>query len=282
MSTGHYIKVRKQQTSKKFAVFMANDLEADQSELFSGVKQEVLSSMILPLGDLMKTEVHKIFRRAFPHLAEKVGQDRKSCHLFQDINKTAKKNISEDLLVQGKIMMKSKNLSLGEHHGFHEFKVAEEIEEVNAPMDFKGDKFYIYNFSFSENYVYAEPEKYLAIQYLFVKVVYAGADYKVATPLNVAIKIGDDSEIHEVDIYFKSLGYAFILLDKKIKTIGMGAHIYIYTEIGKQGRILAFAEVVKQIPPKGLIEKEELDEADEGPDEEETIELLNSGKEHKF
>jgi tRNA-specific 2-thiouridylase len=285
IATGHYAKVKKDQGSGQVAVHRPNDIKFDQSELFAGVHQNILSDLILPMGDLTKDEVHKIFRRAFPKLYEQVNKKRISCELFTDIDKTVEEQVAKDLRNQGKLMMVSTNLGVGEHEGFHPFEVGKPIEVNNPPVDYKNDQFYVFDFDFDRNQVQVETEKYMFVDHFFMQLKYAGGNFSIFRPLDVYIKIGAEQDLIPVIIYFKSLKYAFLVLREKMKSVGMGTYITIYSDTTKAGKILAMGEIVGQVRSKVKKEKifdDDEDEVEEEKEEKEYIQHLQYLKEYPF
>ena len=69
LATGHYARIR--QGSKGFELQKAVDLSKDQSYVLYGLGQKELSRILFPLGDLTKSEVRDIARRAGLRTADK-------------------------------------------------------------------------------------------------------------------------------------------------------------------------------------------------------------------
>lgn len=70
ISTGHY--VRKELINGKFFIKNSKDPDKDQSFFLWGLNQEILSRMLLPMGDILKSEVREFAReRGFIKVAQK-------------------------------------------------------------------------------------------------------------------------------------------------------------------------------------------------------------------
>src|ERR1700733_13250710 len=69
LATGHYARIRK--GAHGFELQKAVDLSKDQSYVLYGLGQKELSRVLFPLGDLAKTEVRDIARRAGLKTADK-------------------------------------------------------------------------------------------------------------------------------------------------------------------------------------------------------------------
>src|ERR1700720_3272682 len=71
LATGHYARIRKNETSGRFELLRARDESKDQSYFLWGLTQEQLSRSDFPLGELTKEEVRNIARNANLPVAEK-------------------------------------------------------------------------------------------------------------------------------------------------------------------------------------------------------------------
>src|SRR6266702_3898450 len=71
LATGHYARIRKNETSGRFELLRARDDSKDQSYFLWGLTQEQLSRSEFPLGELSKGEVRTLARRANLPVAEK-------------------------------------------------------------------------------------------------------------------------------------------------------------------------------------------------------------------
>ena len=60
ISSGHYSKVIKNLNNVDFNIYVANDIEHDQSYLLSQLTQEQLSKIVFPLAEMRKKEVEKV------------------------------------------------------------------------------------------------------------------------------------------------------------------------------------------------------------------------------
>lgn len=58
--TGHYARVRRDADSGRYLLYKAKDLKKDQSYVLFSLSQDVLSHLLLPLGELGKEEVRRI------------------------------------------------------------------------------------------------------------------------------------------------------------------------------------------------------------------------------
>ncbi len=71
IATGHYARVRKNEESGRYELLKGIDETKDQSYVLYSLPQDVLSKLILPLGELTKKEVREIADKLGLHNAEK-------------------------------------------------------------------------------------------------------------------------------------------------------------------------------------------------------------------
>jgi tRNA-specific 2-thiouridylase len=71
LATGHYARIRRNETTGRYELMRALDGSKDQTYFLFGLTQEQMSRTDFPLGELDKTEVREIARRAALPVAEK-------------------------------------------------------------------------------------------------------------------------------------------------------------------------------------------------------------------
>src|ERR1700682_3780085 len=71
LATGHYARIRKNESSRRRELLRARDESKDQSYFLWGLTQDQLSSSEFPLGELTKEEVRDVARRSDLPVAEK-------------------------------------------------------------------------------------------------------------------------------------------------------------------------------------------------------------------
>src|SRR5271167_4235163 len=71
LATGHYARIRKNETTGRYELLRARDEAKDQSYFLWGLTQEQLAQSEFPLGELSKEEVREVARQAKLPVAEK-------------------------------------------------------------------------------------------------------------------------------------------------------------------------------------------------------------------
>jgi tRNA-uridine 2-sulfurtransferase len=128
LATGHYARVRQHQQSGRFELLKAVDAAKDQSYFLFGLTQDQLAHTEFPLGDLGKTEVRDIARRAHLPVAEK-PESQEICFVpsgnyvrfIQNYQKEQGSEMPDD---SGEIVTTAGEV-IGRHTGLHQFTVGQ-------------------------------------------------------------------------------------------------------------------------------------------------------------
>jgi tRNA-specific 2-thiouridylase len=128
LATGHYARIRRDQTTGRFQMLRALDASKDQSYFLWGLSQEQLSRSEFPLGELLKDEVREIARRAALPVAEK-PESMELCFVpngnyVQFIHAYARENKIPVNSNEGDIVAESGEF-LGRHNGIHNFTIGQ-------------------------------------------------------------------------------------------------------------------------------------------------------------
>ena len=128
LATGHYARIRRDESTGRFQLLRALDPSKDQSYFLWGLSQEQLSRSEFPLGELSKDEVREIARRAALPVAEK-PDSMELCFVpngnyVQFIHAYASENKIPLNSGDGDIVTESGDV-LGRHNGIHNFTIGQ-------------------------------------------------------------------------------------------------------------------------------------------------------------
>jgi tRNA-uridine 2-sulfurtransferase len=128
LATGHYARIRRDDSTGRFQLLRALDPTKDQSYFLWGLSQEQLSRSEFPLGELSKDEVREIARRATLPVAEK-PDSMELCFVpngnyVQFIHAYASENKIPLSSGDGDIVTESGEV-LGRHNGVHNFTIGQ-------------------------------------------------------------------------------------------------------------------------------------------------------------
>ncbi len=128
LATGHYARIRHEESTGRFQLLRALDPTKDQSYFLWGLSQQQLSRSEFPLGELSKDEVREIARRAALPVAEK-PDSMELCFVpngnyVQFIHAYASENKIPLSAGEGDIVTESGEV-LGRHNGIHNFTIGQ-------------------------------------------------------------------------------------------------------------------------------------------------------------
>src|ERR1700756_4910328 len=128
LATGHYARIRRDESTGRFELLRALDPLKDQSYFLLGLSQEQILRSEFPLGELSKDEVREIARRASLPVAEKPdsmelcfvpnGNYVQFIHAYATENKIPLSSGDGDIVTEGGEV-------LGRHNGVHNFTVGQ-------------------------------------------------------------------------------------------------------------------------------------------------------------
>jgi tRNA-uridine 2-sulfurtransferase len=128
LATGHYARIRKNDSIGRWELLRARDESKDQSYFLWGLTQEQLSNSEFPLGELTKEEVRAVARRANLPVAEKPesmelcfvpsGNYVQFIHAYASEQNISRSSTGGDIVTEyGEI--------LAHHDGVHQFTVGQ-------------------------------------------------------------------------------------------------------------------------------------------------------------
>ena len=122
IATGHYARIRYDATARRYQLLRAVDLHKDQSYFLYDLSQEVLATVLFPLGEQTKTETRRIATEFGLSVAYKPdSQDLCLVESHGSMRDFLNKYISEK---EGEIVDLSGKI-LGKHQGIHHYTIGQ-------------------------------------------------------------------------------------------------------------------------------------------------------------
>ena len=122
IATGHYARIRYDATARRYQLLRAVDLHKDQSYFLYDLSQEVLATVLFPLGEQTKTETRRIATEFGLSVADKPdSQDLCLVESHGSMRDFLNKYISEK---EGEIVDLSGKI-LGKHQGIHHYTIGQ-------------------------------------------------------------------------------------------------------------------------------------------------------------
>jgi len=128
LATGHYARIRHNEATGRYELLRAVDLAKDQTYFLFGLSQEQMSRTDFPLGELDKTAVREIARRAALPVAEK-PESQEICFVpsgkYVQFIEAYLGERGETLPVEEGDLVTTSGEVLGRHRGVHHYTIGQ-------------------------------------------------------------------------------------------------------------------------------------------------------------
>ncbi|EQC47709.1 tRNA methyl transferase [Bacteriovorax sp. Seq25_V] len=241
VSTGHYAKVLRNQTTGQLNVYVANDIAEDDSFYISSLSSEVLENIYFPLSELKEEEVLKISKLIpFDFKLDK-KQRRLDRHNFMNSEGLAKfveKYSATSLRKEGQVYNFFDGSTIGEHLGIHQFFRGQKKIPLKSKAQI--DKELVVSRIVPANgMIFLDKESRLYFTHLYVSNFICDKNLNRSVPMIANIMLGARKQMHSCEVFFKNNGTLFIKLKEELKDfISRGAYIVLYNKIGVGARVI--------------------------------------------
>jgi tRNA-specific 2-thiouridylase len=238
VATGHYAKVLKNQKTGNFEIHVANDVDNDQSYVLARLEEAQLKNLILPLSEIRKKEVQKIGELL---KVDYITRDKKNrAHIMHDNRMPAfvEQYSPKDLRRTGNVYNYSKDTSLCEHNGIHNFFVGKNNLELRSDLKLDPETQVINIVPYKGNVFIDFPDK---LEYRNAVIIRfrSNTDLDKSKPLSGYIKLGPKEEKKACKIYFKNNEQILIEYEEEQKgTLVPGMFAVLYTRAGEKGKVI--------------------------------------------
>jgi tRNA-specific 2-thiouridylase len=124
MASGHYARIEREKKTERPMLFRGKDRSKDQSYFLYSLSEEQLGSMLLPLGELKKTEVRRIAREmGLTNAERKESQD--ACFVYSEGSFAEGLRVKFDAPARPGVVVDNEGNSLGEHTGIHNYTIGQ-------------------------------------------------------------------------------------------------------------------------------------------------------------
>jgi tRNA-specific 2-thiouridylase len=243
IATGHYAKCYKNHSTQSFSIHSATDRNFDQSALLSGVNQDVLRKLILPLAELSRTEVIKLATKFNFNPPKKKDSNEALPEPVcfgesKEFQEYITSHVPQDLRPVGPVMDYYTKVPLAEHQGLYHFKIA----EINPKAE-KEEKVVV-SINSTENTVYKGYLKDFDCDYFQLVNVELPKDTDLSKPMSVYCKFGSSSELTSGEIKFKNNHSMVLQLSKKIHVIPQHEVVTLYNKEGSAAKVIGSGKIL--------------------------------------
>lgn len=238
IATGHYAKILKNQRSGVFELMVANDLTHDQSYEISGISKEDLENLILPLSELQKSEVLKIYELI--KVKQVIRSEKSLFHVMNDPRtiQFLEKYTPKDLRRKGNIYNHYTEASMCEHKGIHLFRVGMKNLQIHPEIKIDPDLEIVSIVPYKGN-IFLDYGHKLKYKTAFLKNVLISHNLDVSIPLTGYVKFSPTSEKLACKVYVKNNQHALVVLEETqtSKLLVPGTYAAFYHRSGEKGKV---------------------------------------------
>ncbi len=123
IATGHYARILEDETTGQHSLHCGSDPKKDQSYVLFGIRRELLSKILLPVGGYQKTEIREFAEEAGLRVAQK-KDSYEICFVPNDDYAGFLKNYRGHTNTEGEFVDTAGNV-LGQHAGYEKFTVGQ-------------------------------------------------------------------------------------------------------------------------------------------------------------
>jgi tRNA-specific 2-thiouridylase len=237
IATGHYARLRYDETRRRYVISKAKHDEKDQSYALWGLSQESLSKTLFPLGELSKPQVRDI--------AEKLGlknaakeESFEVCFLGDDdYERFLKEQLPDletsvgggDVVFEGRIV--------GKHRGYPFYTIGQR-KGIGA----YGERVYVTEIDSATNTVHVGREADLMHTGLVASNVNLVAADSIAAPMKVAAKVRYKDVLSPATAWLTDDGKLKVVFDEPKRAIAPGQSVVIY-----EGEALVGGGVIDEV-----------------------------------
>lgn len=278
IATAHYAKILKNQRTGENEIWVANDLENDQSYLLSRLTSIHLEKLILPLSEMRKKEVLKVGELIKVDLVNRVkSQNQIIMHDPRMIDFVEARS-SKDLRKPGSIFEYYKEVTICDHLGIHHFYLGKNHLEIKERPELKIDTaIEVLQIVPFKGKVFVDNPKRLKYRHLNISQLYFYNTVDTSTPMKCYVKLLPNSEKLSCYLYFKNNQMALVDFEHTYSgQVTPGQLVVFYNRGFEKAKILASGMVeasgvfntegYNTLPNNKLSEKDELEQ--QGPDDE--------------
>ncbi|MBC7428023.1 MAG: hypothetical protein H7336_05395 [Bacteriovorax sp.] len=245
VATAHYAKVLKNQKTGSYELFVANDLEYDQSYSLAKLEQRHLENLILPLSEIRKKEVEKIGDLIKVEFLPRIKT--KADHIMHDprMANLVEARAPRDLKRLGTIYDYGNEGSICEHKGIHHYYVGQNNLQFDKKSEIQIDplKQVISIVSYKGNIFVDYPTK-LKYQHALVVQFSASANLDMSVPILCFVKMAPKGEKISCRLHLKNNNMALVEFDEpRSGLLVAGQFLVFYNRQLDKGKVIGSALV---------------------------------------
>lgn len=239
ISTGHFCKVHKNLNSEDYFIHSNNDPDSDQSFLLASIEGKYLKHLLLPLGELKKTEVDKIAQKfslqALPSKDFKGFCFKKTSSYIR----FARERVPKSMIQDGQVLNVDTDLFHGEHEGVLNHYTTEK------DLNFKGllpsdQETQIIGYDFVSGLIKIGSSKHLTHSGFQIVQLKFGSGLDRKRPIQCYLKNKYCSDYVKCNLFFKNNDSALIECDEQFYPLIQGESFVLFDRNTRNAKVIGY------------------------------------------
>lgn len=245
IASGHYAKVHRNHGTGECFIHPNQDTASDQSFLLAGLGHDVLDKLLLPLGELRKTEVEKIAKK-FNLMAEESIKHVGFCFRSKEsANKILRTAVPKSLMRGGVVENSQTETSVADHESMIFHYIGEkEPEFKDSNQVFKNLE--ITNFDFKTSTIYLGSEEDVTFNGTQLSDIHFAKHFDISKPLACFVKFKYSNEFVRVDLYFKNNDSSIVDFHTPVYPLIPGEVLVFYDKNTSNAKIIGWGLVSRR------------------------------------
>jgi len=245
IATGHFCKVHKNLISDEYFIHSNNDANSDQSFLLAGTSQEVLKHLVLPLGELRKSDVMK-YAKSFNLKADPSSEQVGYCFKAKEsTEKLLKKTIPKSMIHKGVVLHKATTDMYGDHEGITNHYITEPMTGMKLGGVVKKD-LEVVGFEWGKNNLLIGNNSELTYKGAQIVNITLSATLDRKKPIVCFIKFKYENIFIKAKMHFKNNHSAVLEFEKDVYPLIKDESLVIYDSNNRNSKIIGNGHVGKR------------------------------------
>ena len=257
---GYYAKIRNPiskniNDEEKIQISAAKDLMYDQAPLVAQAPLELMSKLLLPLGDMMKDDVYNIVKNSVSNsLFESITNNsktsstnsQKKCVFFEDRVHAVTKTFLPNYLPKLRPFWRDTKTHLNESLDLVQCHAGEEIKIQGVFTNQKDQVLIIGKLDYSKREIEIGSKESLSFDICQLKIIQKLGDIESFRPISVLCRFSLESELHPAILSFRGLGFATLQFEKLMPFHALRSWITIYENNEKTLKCIYSARILTE------------------------------------
>ncbi|MDH4468829.1 MAG: hypothetical protein QE271_12290 [Bacteriovoracaceae bacterium] len=215
---GYYAKVRSAPGEDRTQIMAAKDIDYDQAPLVAQAPMEILPRLILPLGEMLKSDIVNIVTNSLPPAlmallnvdpaAVKNPTNQSSCQFFLDKKSVLNKIFPSSFLPKVRLYWADTKTQLSESIDLVDFSVGEEVKIPGLPASMKERAMYLGKLDYSKREAEVGSLDTFSFNQCQIKIMQKMGDVESFKPIHVFCRFNLDAKLFQGILSFRALGFA--------------------------------------------------------------------------